>query len=252
MDDEYIETKVRELAQERNLKPIAARERGSRMLGVPHEDSDWDVFLLFAQEPAEYVKLGGYTDTVSRKFDDGDIDIHGWNVKKFANLTTDSNPNAIEFLMSQKEYFNDVDFPFGKIESDVQLNFNHMALYHHYLSLAKSNYEKYIESGNDCTKGRQFYVLRATAMAKHIREEGTFPALNVYDFLDQTDALDEELEGILTKLSDAKAAGQGEQDNPDIVGTFLDAEYDEFMEPTDERTYNPSRQILNELIEASI
>ena len=241
-------------ANDKSVIPIAGRERGSRMIGVTHENSDWDAFLLFAQPAEEYATLSGYTDTLSRKFNDEEIDIHGWNVQKFAKLAQDSNPNAVEFLMSDTEYFNNL--PEGglildKIEADVRHNFNHMALYHHYLSLAKSNYKKYIESGNDCTYNRQFYVMRALCMAKNIRKEGTFPNLNVWDFLDETDSLTEAERSTLQRLSEKKQNGiLGEAD--DIVGTYLDSEDEKFMEPADRRINQPTKGILNDLIRQSI
>lgn len=254
MNDEYIIEKMEEAAEDKSVIPIAGRERGSRMIGVAHEESDWDAFLLFAQPAEEYATLSGYTDTLSRKFDDGDVDIHGWNVQKFAKLAADSNPNATEFLMSEKEYFNrlpDDGLALDRIEADMRHNFNHMALYHHYLSLAKSNYKKYVESGNDCTYNRQFYVMRATMMAKHIRKEGTFPHLDVWDFLDQTDCLGADERDLLEMLSTKKQNGQlGEAD--DLVGLHLNDEDDTFMDPTDERINQPTKELLNELIVQSI
>jgi predicted nucleotidyltransferase len=254
MKDEYIIEKMYEAAEDKGVLPIAGRERGSRMIGVAHDESDWDAFLLFAQPAEEYALLSGYTDTLSRKFDDGDVDIHGWNVQKFAELAQDSNPNAVEFAMSENEYFNNLPedgLALDRITADLKHNFNHMALYHHYLSLAKSNYEKYVASGNDCTYNRQFYVMRATMMAKHIREEGTFPKLNVWEFLDQTDAPHQEERNLLTLLSEKKENGElGEANN--IVGMYLDDERDIFMEPTDERINNPDKELLNDLIHQSV
>ncbi len=254
MKEKRIIERMEEAAEDKGVIPIAGRERGSRMIGVEHEESDWDAFLLFAQPVEEYVTLSGYTDTLSRKFDGGDIDIHGWNVKKFATLAQDSNPNAVEFIMSENEYFNNLPndgLVLDRIRADMKHNFNHMALYHHYLSLAKSNYEKYVFSCKDCTYNRQFYVMRATMMAKHIRKAGTFPKLNVWDFLEQTDALDEDERDLLTRLSEKKQNGDlGEADN--LVGLYLNNEYDLFMEPTDERINNPTKELLNDLVRQSL
>ena len=254
MKEEHIIERMEEAAEDKGVIPIAGRERGSRMIGVEHEESDWDAFLLFAQPVEEYVTLSGYTDTLSRKFDGGDIDIHGWNVKKFATLAQDSNPNAVEFIMSENEYFNNLPndgLVLDRIRADMKHNFNHMALYHHYLSLAKSNYEKYVSSGKNCTSNRQFYVTRATLMAKHIRKERTFPKLNVWNFLEQTDALDENERNLLELLSEKKQGGElGEW--PDQCGPVLEHEQDVFMEPIDERINNPEKELLNDLVRQSI
>jgi predicted nucleotidyltransferase len=257
MDDSYIEEKVLNLASEREVIPIAARERGSRMIGVAHKNSDWDVFLLFAQPAEKYATLSEYRDTVSKKYDGGDIDIHGWNVQKLGKLALDSNPNAIEFLMSDKTYFNNLEGYYGRdnileeLEDDARANFNHMALYHHYLSLARSNYEKYISSGNDCTSNRQFYVARATAYATYIRKEGRFPPLDVWEFLNKESCLENDSRFLLEYLSNKKSVGSlGEME--DKVGPMLEGETQADMEPTDERINQPTKELYNDLIRASI
>jgi predicted nucleotidyltransferase len=263
MQEELIENKMRLLCAEceSDIVPVAGRERGSRMIGVEHDDSDWDAFLLFAQPAEKYAMLSGYKDTVSRKFMDGDIDIHGWNVRKLAKLGTDSNPNAIEFLFSDETYFNDLNDSadpmhterdlLAELREDAAENFNHMALYNHYLSLARSNYEKYVASGNDCTYNRQFYVMRATMMAKHIRVEGSFPRLDVWEFANQTDCLTTDEESLLVDLSRKKSLGHlGEAS--DLVGMYLEREDAAEMEPTDERIREPSRELYDELIRAAI
>lgn len=249
-----IEVRMREAAEDKGVIPIAGRERGSRMIGVEHEDSDWDAFLLFAQPAEEYATISGYSDTLSRKFDNGDIDIHGWNVQKLAELALDSNPNATEFLMSDKQYFcknGEIEDLLNDCEQEMFHNFNHMALYHHYLSLAKSNYEKYIASGNYCTSNRQFYVTRATAMAKFIRKEGYFPPLNVWDLLRVETILEQDERNLLQIVSEKKECGElGEM--PDQCGPMLEREQDAAMEPQDDRINQPDKKPFNDLIRASI
>lgn len=252
MEQDYIEQKINELAEENNVRPIVAREVGYRMMGVAHKDSDHDVMVLFSEPPEEYIELGGNTGTIEKKYDDGELDLDMWNVRKFANLCSDSNPNAVEFLMAETQYFNYSEFEFETLAGDVRTYFNHMALYHHYLSLANKNYQRYVDSGTECTKGRQFYILRATAMATHIRKEGTFPKMNVYDFLDQTEALDEDVASLLRRLADAKAVGQGDHECGDLVEDMFSKEYDTFMEPEDHRTNDPTDALLNELIRKTI
>ena len=257
MNDEYITEKLHELAEDRGVIPIAGRERGSRMIGVAHDNSDWDVFLLFAQPAEEYATLSGYRDTISKKYNYGNLDIHGWNVQKLGKLGLDSNPNAIEFLMSDKTYFNNLEGYYGRdnilaeLEDDARVNFNHMALYHHYLSLARSNYEKYISSGNDCTSNRQFYVARATAYATYIRKEGRFPPLDVWEFLNKESCLENDSRFLLEYLSNKKSVGDlGEMENK--VGPMLEAESDADMEPTDGRINQPSKELFNDLIRMSV
>jgi len=87
----------------RNVTPIAARSFGSRMMNLHSDSSDYDILLLFAQEPEEYVQVGGYKDTFSSSYNT--TDIQSWNINKFTELLNYSNPTAIEFLQSQVEYY---------------------------------------------------------------------------------------------------------------------------------------------------
>lgn len=247
MEDNLIVEDINTLCEEKNIEPLVAKERGSRMIGVTHDDSDWDVFLLFTQDLPDYIKLGTYIDTVSKKYREGDVDIHGWNIQKFASLLLGSNPNAIEFLLSEHQYLNNTGSRIEELKEHIENNFNCMALYYHYISLAKNNYENHVVSKKNCTYNRQFYIIRATLMAKHIREEGTLPKVNVWEFLEQTDSINTEEREILRDLSEKKEKGiLGEAS--DISGKIVESEREKNMEPTEERIKKPSVQKINNFI----
>lgn len=254
MEDKITE-KLFELEEEENIHIVNARQRGSRMLGVAHEDSDWDVLFLFAQDASKYATLDGYIDTFHRPHlgDNGEIDLHGWNISKFAKLAADSNPNAVEYCREDaKEYLTFYGGgTFDAVERDLRENFNHMALYYHYISMAKNNYMKYIESGKDCTKGRQFYVARAIAMAHYIRVEGELPPMNVNELTD-SNVLSDQLEGVLRKLAKAKREGHGDDENPDIVEGLYEAESEAPMTTSEERINNPDREVIDRFITEAI
>lgn len=254
MEDE-IRSELFRLEQEKNIHIINARERGSRMLGASHERSDWDVLFLFAQDAANYATIHGHIDSIHEPHlgEDDEIDLHGWNIDKFGGLIRDSNPNAIEYCREDpKEYITFHDGgAFDALARDARENFNHMALYHHYISMGKRNWKKYIDSGNDRTKGRQFYVARAIAMAQGIRRGGEMPPLDARELADY-EPIDLELRKILAKLTEAKRAGHGPQDNPDITGTFYHEESDADMDPTDERINSPDDELIDDFIRTAL
>lgn len=250
--DDRIRELLDEIESERPIRVLSVRERGSRMMGVPHTDSDWDVMFVYCfEEPWKYVARGYSMPTITVK--DDPIDLHGWNVDKFAKHYMDSNPTAVEFL-DQEPYHEVLTPHWRNLESDIRENFNHMALYHHYISMASSNYRKYVESGNNCTRGRQFYILRAAAYARYIRVEKRLPAMNVYDFLEDAhpDVLSDDEYDKLMWLSDQKSLGKGSKEHPDIVGDFYEWESDAEMEPTDVRTRSPDEATINTLIEEAL
>lgn len=250
MEDKILEV-LSECEAEHPIQILSARERGSRMMGVPHDDSDWDVMFVYCFDKTwKYVAQGHSLETVTHE--DGDIDLHGWNLDKFAKHYVDSNPTAAEFL-SQEPYRQEHRFAWRDVEEEMEENFNHMALYHHYISMAASNYKKYVASGNDCTRGRQFYVMRAVAYARYIRIEGEMPEMNVYDFLDESDdALSDEEHDKLLWLADQKSDGKGSEEHPDVVGDFYKAESDAPMEPSAERISSPAEGAVNGLIKKAL
>lgn len=234
----------------RGLIPVAARRVGSDLHGATHSESDIDVFALFVQEPEKYITLSEYRDTTTWNPDDKNIDLHAWNVRKFGKLLKDSNPTAIGFLFADTEYFNSVGDSLNTLRDHVRENFTHMALYHHYLSLAESNYRKYIENHNDCTKGRQFYVWRAIQMAKYIRQRGEMPPFNSFELADKIEHMDDGY--VLQSLAEWKANGQGHEPLVDICGEKLEQEQNSDMEPTDERTKQPDTEKINNFIRGTI
>lgn len=240
------------VASDNDITILSEREMGSRMMGVSHDDSDWDVMFVYCfDEPWKYVARGHSKKTIDTV--EGDIEIHGWNIDKFVEHYMDSNPTVVEFL-SADVYDEKYPIIWRELERDMTENFNHMALYHHYISLAKSNYTKYIANDNDCTRGRQFYIMRAAALARYIRVVGEMPQMDTYEFLDEAHptALSDEEHDKLMWLADQKYLGRGDKHNPDVVGEFYQNEYDESMDVTDERVSSPSEDAVNDLVRESL
>ena len=255
--DREIFQKLRDVERQHDVQIINARIRGSRMLGADHEDSDWDVMFLFCQEPHKYATMYGRIDSIDMPHlgENENIDLSGWNVDKFGELLADSNPNAIEYCRPDpKEYIrapNSVSEEFNEMAENARRCFNHMSLYHHYISMAKSNWKKYIDSGKDCTKGRQFYVARSVGMAQGIRKGGEMPPLDARELADY-EPLNSDLRRVIAKLTEAKRAGHGEDENTDIVGPLYSAESETEMEPTDERIAEPRPDLIDSFIRSAV
>lgn len=252
--EKEIFSKLRDIERSKDIHLVNARERGSRMLGAEHEDSDWDVLFLFSQEPENYATIHGRIDSIHEPHlgENDEIDLHGWNVDKFGDLIMDSNPNAIEYCRSDaKEYITFGDESFDELAENARENFNHMSLYHHYISMGKRNWKKYVNSGNDCTKGRQFYVARSIAAAQYIRVVGELPPMDARDLADCRE-LTKDLRKVLAKLTEAKRAGHGEQENADIVGPLYSLESETDMDPTDERINSPDSGVVDTFIRAAL
>jgi len=110
-------------------------------------DSDRDAMFIFDQPALAHKTLGNEVDTIhTEKYD---VDFHGWNLRKFASLLSDSNPQALDFLNSEIQYHTaEPKHAISEQLEDLRLyanrNFNPIRLYMHNRSKAKSNYEKYV------------------------------------------------------------------------------------------------------------
>ena len=251
---EPILDELAKIERDRGVHIVNARERGSRMLCVPHNNSDWDVMFVFAQEAPTYAQFNGYIDTIHEPHlgEGGKIDLHGWNIDKFGSLLADSNPNALEYCSPSYEYIASRAAGWEPMAQNALDNFNHMDLYNHYISMAKRNWTKYVDSGSDRTKGRQFYIARATACAKYIRCLGSFPPLNVFELCEELHPHENNrlnnLCPTLTYLAREKRRGNGDDEYDDVVGRFYKTESEVPIEPTDERTSQPDTELIDDFI----
>jgi len=141
-------------ADECRFRLLAARDYGSRARGLESPSSDYDIFFIFAQPPADYA-LGTDTETYTKEIGpdesllDTEIELHGWNLQRFigSDGLKGSNPTAIEFCASPERYYmDDTAAPYMETMCEhAYEQFKPYALMNHYRSLAASNYGKYIE-----------------------------------------------------------------------------------------------------------
>lgn len=248
--EDKIVKELTKLQEEKGIKIINARERGSRMTGVSHAESDYDVLFLFSQPAENYATIHGRIDSIHEPHL-GEVDLHGWNIDKFGQLVRDSNPDAIAYCRENANEYITGPREFSELAEHARENFNHMALYHHYLSMGKRNWSKYIDSGNESTNNRQFHSIRPVAMAQHLRKSGSLPPFDVFE-LAQAGHLSDDVKGTLLELALQKRAGNNDEEINDIVGHLYKEESEIEMEPTDERINSLDDEIVDNFIRASL
>jgi len=127
---------------EHGVEVIAARDLGSHAWNLAGPDSDRDVGVVFVQDPVEYATLSGAVETVESEPVPA-VELSAWDVSRFAELLVDSNPTTLEFLSSPLSYGDRAAV--DRLAADVADRFEPIAVYHHYRSLAESNYRKYLQ-----------------------------------------------------------------------------------------------------------
>jgi uncharacterized protein len=168
-----IDEALAELERRHGVRILLAVESGSRAWGFPSPDSDYDVRFIYVRPTDWYLALFPGRDVIEEPLD-GDLDIVGWDVQKALRLLVKANPALLEWLASPIVYRHTPD-----VEALRQLAGHspyRRSARHHYLALARSNYDRYI-AGRQVVKLKKYmYCLRpAVALLWMRTHEGRVP-----------------------------------------------------------------------------
>lgn len=149
------------------MKVLFLIESGSRGWGFESNDSDYDMRGIYIDNSV-FSETSQFSNTIN------DIDIVLWNIKKFLKLMIDSNPSVWEWLSSEVIY---IDHPVRKkLKLIFERDFSRSKLQKHYISMAKSNFHKYINNIGDTANLKKYvYILRSIACSLWIEQNKTAP-----------------------------------------------------------------------------
>jgi len=175
---------VKWIEEEYNVTILSMREVGSRAYDLHTENSDHDAYFVFMQDPIQYMNVSGYTQNIGREF--GEWELQGWNIKRFGELLSKSNPTIIEFLQSDEKVHSPYEKDFDKLADYAENNVKPIAVYYHYLNLANDQYMRYFynkEVGHkNRTVKRLLFIMRGITYAQYIREKKRMPPVAYTDF----------------------------------------------------------------------
>ena len=80
-----IQTQLRRIEEEENIKILLAVESGSRAWGFASPDSDYDVRFIYIRRMEDYLKLEKVRDVIELPMDDV-LDMNGWDLQKTLRL----------------------------------------------------------------------------------------------------------------------------------------------------------------------
>ncbi|MCP4521506.1 MAG: nucleotidyltransferase domain-containing protein [Cytophagales bacterium] len=173
--EEKIKKYIQQLEEERGIKVLLACETGSRAWGFPSPDSDYDVRIIYKHPKNWYLKLGESKDTIDVFYENNDIDISGWDLRKSLRLLWKSNAPLLERIQSSIIYKADEAFV-EEINEVAQKTYSRIATIHHYLSMAKKMME--IVKGSEEYKLKKFfYALRTSVACLWILEREEIPPI---------------------------------------------------------------------------
>lgn len=219
---ELIGSSLDQIEREEGVRIVFACESGSRAWGFASKDSDYDVRFVYVRPPRQYLALDEPRDVIERPIV-GDLDVNGWDLRKFLRQFRKSNPVTTEWLDSPIVYHESTSVA-GRIRELVPEHFIPATAWHHYMSMANGNY-KVSHKSEEIALKKYFYILRPLFAAMWV-EQGFGPV--PMEFGKLTDRIDlplelrREIDLLLERKTASSELGRGPRIVP--ISAFIEAE----------------------------
>lgn len=205
MESARIKEELNKIEKEKNICILFAVETGSRVWRIESSNSDYDIrFVYIRMEAKDYLRLGKLPDVIDTTIEDADI--LGFDIFKFCKLLLNSNPSVIEWLESDIIYIDD-----GKtkelFKGFIEQKFNPIALYHHYKSMCKQNYLKYLKTSACMTHKKYLYCMRGLVNSLYVLQHDKVPPIRFEDALKGTFLDDVEVKKKIVEVIELKKTG---------------------------------------------
>ena len=165
-----------------DAKCLFAVESGSRAWGFESATSDYDVRFVYWMPRDWYLSIETHRDVIEELGDD-DLDFAGWDLRKALKLAFKSNPSLHDWLATHESYYEDARW-FGEFKQLCFDYFDPHACFHHFRSMATTNFADFRDSGEIPFK-KYFYVLRALLCARFIGDHLKPAPCRFADLLDE-------------------------------------------------------------------
>mgnify|MGYP001199308942 CR=1 FL=1 len=251
---EKIISICKQLEKEKNIKILFAIESGSRVWRMASKDSDYDVRFVFVRPLKDYIQINKTAEVIDTAFDkdlkpcpvEGSfIDVKGFDIFKYIKMLSSSNPTTIEWLMSDIVYYGEQSKVLKKFAIE---NSNRISLYHHYKSMCRNNYLKYLKSGNLVTYKKYLYAYRGLINAKWVAHKKSVPPIVFTKTLESMDGIISDI--VLKKLNKIitlKSQGREKDIIQNIV--VMDRYIEDFLKDDSEAPTEKFHSTLNDLNE---
>ena len=240
------------LEKKYKVRILFAVENGSRAWRMASKNSDYDVRFVFVRPLEEYIQINSPSDVINAFFDDKGketntenalIDFSGFDIFKYVKMLSSSNPTTIEWLITDIVYFGKQNRVFRNF---AMSNFNKISLYHHYKSMCRNNYLKYLKSGDLVTYKKYLYAYRGLVNAKWVAVKGTIPPIIFTEALkEMNEVIPANILKELDKIIKLKSKGKEKDVVRNIVS--MDRYIEEFLKDDSEAPKDKSYATLNEL-----
>ncbi len=168
-----IVEKLNEIEKEKGIKILFAIESGSRGWGFSSRDSDFDVRFIYVKPKKHYLHINEQPDFFDFPINN-ELDINGWDLKKFLKLLYASNATPFEWMQSPIIYQKEEN-SFNLIKELLLNYFCQQTLVHHYLGLVHKKME--VLNEENIRLKDFFYIYRSLLAARFAIESNQFPPM---------------------------------------------------------------------------
>lgn len=174
---------LKQIEKDKNVEILLACETGSRAWGFPSPDSDFDIRFIYKHKIDWYLNLNEQKDTIEMMFENNEIDLSGWDIKKTLQLLWKSNAPLLERIQSPIVYFANAIF-LTEINILARNTYSKIATMHHYLSMSKKIFSEIVDK-EDVKLKKLFYALRTAVACKWIMEKDGIPPIVFQTMLEE-------------------------------------------------------------------
>jgi len=153
-----IQTYLKQLEKDYNIKILFACEAGSRAWGVASPNSDHNIRIIYIRPLEWYLSIKDKPDYFTISNND-QIDIEAWDFKKALSLLSQSNTILIEWLQSPRINIGCPAF-FNQISDLSKKYFLPRKSIYHYLGLSNALIKKHFEKETIPIK-KYFMIMRS-------------------------------------------------------------------------------------------
>ncbi|MGJ4858566.1 nucleotidyltransferase domain-containing protein [Labrys sp. La1] len=167
---ETIKQRLDQIRTEENARILLAVESGSRAWGFWSPDSDYDVRFVYVRSATDYLSIEPPRDVIERPISD-ELDFAGWDLAKTLGLIFKSNAVILEWLQSPIHYGGNEAFS-SAIRDFAKPRLDEKALAYHYLNLARSQINRFLDDPTLVRGKKYFYVIRPALTLRWLRLHG--------------------------------------------------------------------------------
>ncbi|RRA97110.1 nucleotidyltransferase domain-containing protein [Paenimyroides viscosum] len=178
-----IVEKLNVIEKEKGIKILFAIESGSRGWGFSSTDSDFDVRFVYVTPKKQYLHINEQADFFDFPINN-DLDINGWDLKKFLKLLYASNATPFEWMQSPVFYHKE-DIFFEMIKELLPDYFCQQTLVHHYLGLVHKKME--VLNEENIRLKDFFYIYRSLLATRFAMENNQFPPMEFSKLMNLVD-----------------------------------------------------------------